>query len=271
MYGLMAQWKLTLEYDGTRYSGWQEQKNSKTITGELREAAEKVLGGAVTLDGAGRTDAGVHALAQVARLQCDRMMNSEKLRRAMNQELPKDIQVLRMEEIRGRFHPRKDAIARYYLYQISLRRTAFANKYVWWIRDPLDLDDMREAAGFLVGRHDFERFCDHRGDETSMIVVVDHVALAPDGDLILFRIGASHFLWRMVRRIVGTLAEVGLGHLTPDDFHALIRSSALPVHLQQYSVAAHTAPAAGLFLERVIYDPDEEPADLAAAVPVRQI
>jgi tRNA pseudouridine38-40 synthase len=263
-------WKLILEYDGTRYSGWQEQKNARTVAGELRKVADSILDTS-EIDGAGRTDAGVHALAQVARLKTKRQMKPLELLRSLNQELPKDINVVRVEEMKHPFHPRHDALVRFYLYQISTRRTAFAKPYIWWIKERLNLDAMREASGLLVGRHDFERFCDKRAEEKSTIVVVERSELDQVGDLILFRIGASHFLWKMVRRIVGCLAEVGRGKLSVDEFGALIASRALPQRLKTFSVAACTAPASGLFLERVIYDDTEEIGNLSPAFPVSSL
>lgn len=264
----MTRWKLILEYDGTRYSGWQEQKNSRTVAGDLRAAAEKVLGGPVELDGAGRTDAGVHAIAQVARLKARRPMPAAALQRALNDELPKDINILHIAEVHGEFDPRRSALRRYYLYQICTRRTAFAKKYVWWIRDPLNLDAMRAAAGMLAGKHDFERFCEKRGDEPSTIVVVESAEFAVSGNLILFRIAASHYLWRMVRRIIGTLAEVGRGTLTAEEFGMLITSPTLPRKLRSFSIPAHTAPPSGLFLERVVYGKSDEPRPIAPVIPV---
>jgi tRNA pseudouridine38-40 synthase len=261
-------WKLILEYDGTNYSGWQEQRNARTVAGDLRKAAEQVLGDKAEVNGAGRTDAGVHALAQVAVLKSACKIRTEKLLRGLNHELPKDINILLAEEAKGPFHPRHDALNRYYLYQISTRRTAFAKRYVWWINEPLNLESMHAAAALLPGRHDFERFCEKRGDEDSTIVVVQRAELKRSGDLILFRIGASHFVWKMVRRLVGTLAEVGCGKLTPDDMALLLKSHPLPQRMLSYSVASHTAPASGLFLERVAYSAAEEPDELLPAAPV---
>jgi tRNA pseudouridine38-40 synthase len=263
----LPNWKLILEYDGSRYSGWQEQKNARTIAGELRNASNRILGD-TEVDGAGRTDAGVHAIAQVARLKGKRAMKPAELRRALNQELPKDINVIRVESLTHPFHPRHDALLRYYLYQISTRRSAFAKAYTWWIKEPLNLDALQAASSVLVGRHDFERFSDKRSEEKSTIVVVERVELDLVGDLILFRIGASHFLWKMVRRIVGCLVETGCGHLKTGDFEALLRSSPLPQSMNKFSVAACTAPASGLFLERVIYDESEEVGALTPAIPV---
>ena len=261
----MSVWKLIVEYDGTRYSGWQEQRNARTVAGELRKAAENALRENVELGGSGRTDAGVHALAQVARLACTRKLPSQTLISKLNQALPKDICVLSAEETSSRFHPRHDALRRYYLYQISTRRSAFSKPFVWWIHEPLNLDAMRAACSVIVGRHDFMHFADRRGDEKSTVVVVEHVELNAHGDLILFRIGASHFLWKMVRRIVGMLVEVGLGKFNPHDFHQLLTPRSLPAGIPSGSIAVHTAPASGLFLERVLYS-DEEPPPLAPAM-----
>lgn len=264
----MSRWKLILEYDGTRYSGWQEQKNARTVVGDLRATAQKVLGVPVEIDGAGRTDAGVHALAQVARLKAKRHITAEELHRSLNNELPKDINILKTTEIKGDFDPRRDALRRYYLYQVSTRRTAFAKKFVWWIRDRLDLAAMQSAAAVLPGRHDFERFCEKRMDEPSTIVVVESAGFAIHGDLILFRIAASHYLWRMVRRIVGVLVEVGRGTLTVEDFTMLLTSPGLPKKLRSFSIPAHTAPPSGLFLERVVYHDSDEPGPLSPAFAV---
>lgn len=262
-------WMLTLEYDGTNYSGWQEQRNARTVAGDVRKAAEQVLGDQVEVEGAGRTDAGVHALGQVAVLKSSRKMYADKLLRGLNHELPKDINILNLVEAKGPFHPRHDALNRYYLYQISLRRTAFAKRYVWWINESLNLEAMQAAAALFPGRHDFERFCDKRGDEKSTIVVVQRAELQRAGDLLLFRVGASHFLWKMVRRLVGVLAEVGCRRLTPEDVSLMLQSHPLPQKLRSFSIASHTAPASGLFLERVAYAESEEPRELTPAVPVR--
>jgi tRNA pseudouridine38-40 synthase len=156
---------------------------------------------------------------------------------------------------------------RYYLYQISTRRTAFAKRYVWWVRDRLNVERMSEAARLLAGRHDFEAFSERRADDRSTIVAIDSAEMRIDGDLILFRIGATHFLWKMVRRIVGSLVEVGRGNIDVDHFRALLeKSDRAP---KEFSVAAHTAPPSGLFLERVIYDNQNLP-DIIAASPVKK-
>jgi tRNA pseudouridine38-40 synthase len=265
----MAVWKLTVEYDGTRYYGWQEQKASRTVAGELRGAAEKFFNERVDLAGAGRTDAGVHALAQVVRLKGSRSARPQELLYALNDRLPADISVLELEETSASFDPRRDAISRYYVYQISTRRTAFAKKFVWWVRDPLNVEAMSIASHLLKGRHDFARFSELQVDQRSTVVVVEGVEIAQAGDLILFRISASHFLWKMVRRIVGALVEVGRGRLSVEDFGSLLRPAskraAIPT---SFDIAACTAPPSGLFLERVVYRDNERPGKLVPPVPV---
>jgi tRNA pseudouridine38-40 synthase len=267
----MATWKLTVEYDGTRYYGWQEQRNARTVAGELRAAAEAFFSKPVEIAGAGRTDAGVHALGQVARLRTDWRQKRVELLHELNDRLPPDINVLKVEEVRAGFDPRREAVARYYLYQISLRRTAFAKRFVWWVRDNLDQAAMREAARPLPGRHDFARFCDKRAGEGSTIVVVNDVQVRTDGDLLLFRIGASHYLWKMVRRVVGALVEVGRGSISAAEFASLIESTPGVSSSSRFEVAAHTAPPSGLFLERVVYAKNEKPGALAPAFPVRRV
>jgi tRNA pseudouridine38-40 synthase len=264
----MPTWKLTIEYDGTRYHGWQEQKNARSIYGEIRLAAENYFQSPAELGGAGRTDAGVHALAQVAGLRVAKPATPTEVLYGLNDRLPADINILKVEEAVKNFSARHDAQARFYLYQISRRRSAFAKKYVWWIKDRLDFEGMQEVASLLPGRHDFSAFCERREDERSTLVVVNSVELKDDGELILFRIGASHFLWKMVRRIVGTLVGVGRGRLGVEEFTALLNSAEGKKSL--FDVAANTAPPSGLFLERVLYPDSEAIGELAPAIPVRK-
>ena len=249
----MITWKLTLEYDGSRYSGWQEQTNARTVMGELRRAVEESLGVGVELQGAGRTDAGVHALAQVAHMRAavKRPKPPETLRRDINGRLPADMVVLELEPAPARFHARHDAVTRTYMYQISTRKTAFAKRYVWWVKEELDVARMSEAAETLMGRHDFVCFRaqDPSKPGESTVVVVENAGIETHGHMVVFRIEASHFLWRMVRRIVGVLVRLGRGEITPEDFRQLLDGHAEP----RLDVAAWTAPASGLFLEEVRY------------------
>ena len=250
---ILVTYKLLLEYDGSRYSGWQEQKNARTITGELRKAANIVFHGDVEIHGAGRTDGGVHALGQVAHVKVARTLRETptQLLRRLNDLLPADIVVLQMEPAPRNFHARHDAISRSYIYQVSTRKQAFTKKTVWWIKEPLNVKAMSSAASLLVGRHDFICFraADAARPDESTIVVVDSATIEAEDDVIQFRIEASHFLWRMVRRIVGCLVRVGTGELREKDFQRLLDGHPDP----KLDVAAWTAPASGLFLESVKY------------------
>jgi tRNA pseudouridine38-40 synthase len=246
-------WKLTLEYDGSKYRGWQEQQNARSVMGELRRAAEDLFSTPVELMGAGRTDAGVHALAQVAHLRAvlKRKIHCARLRHELNDRLPADIVVLEVDEAPGNFNARHDAVARRYVYRISPRKTAFWKKYVWWVKEPLNIELMAAAAAKLAGRHDFSCFraTDPARPGESPIVVVTSASVAREDDLILFRIEASHFVWRMVRRLAGVLVKLGKGEITMPQFEQLLAAQCS----KDLDVAAWTAPAAGLFLERVLY------------------
>jgi tRNA pseudouridine38-40 synthase len=251
----VARFKLVIEYAGTRYSGWQIQKNARTIQGEIDRAIREISGRReFELYGAGRTDAGVHALAQVAHLELYTNLAPEPLRRRLNDELPADINILSVENAPHRFHARRDAVSRRYLYQIARRRTAFGKPFVWWIREPLDLDAMRGAAAAFVGRLDFAAYSDDDPEEKSTVVAVDRVEIAEAGALVLVRVQGSHFLWKMVRRMVGVLAAIGRGELKPSDAGDLLDPASAVSRTT--TAAALTAPAAGLFLERVYYKGD---------------
>jgi tRNA pseudouridine38-40 synthase len=219
--------------------------------------------------GSGRTDAGVHALRQVAHLDVRKPLPAETLRRAVNDNLPADIHVLAVDTVPHRFHARHGAIARSYLYQVSRRRSAFAKPFVWWVKDPLDLGRMQHAAARFAGMHDFQAFSDDDPDEKSTDVLIDDVTLADDGDLILMRVGGSHFIWKMVRRMVGVLVEIGKGEIDPDAVSALLSEAKPGKGLP--TPASITAPASGLFLERVFYQGDQRQWPLLPAAPVRLV
>ena len=263
----MARYKLTIEFAGSKYSGWQKQKNARTVQGELERAiGELTREKNFEFMGSGRTDAGVHALRQVAHLDVRKTLPAESLRRGINDALPADIHVLAVDTVPHRFHARHGAVARSYLYQVSRRRSAFAKPFVWWVKEPLDLDRMKDAAARFTGMHDFQAFSDDDPDEKSTDVLVEEVTIGEEGDLLLVRVGGSHFIWKMVRRMVGVLVEVGKGQLDPDDVVSLLAGNpreGLP------APATLTAPASGLFLERVFYDGDQRSLPLIPAVPVR--
>jgi tRNA pseudouridine38-40 synthase len=256
-----VRFRLTLEYAGTRYSGWQIQKNARTVQGEIDRAIKTATGAReFELYGSGRTDAGVHALAQVAHLDLTTSMPPESLMARINDELPADINIIRIEKVRHTFHARHSARSRSYVYQVAQRRTAFAKPFVWWVKDDLDLARMRTVASRLEGFHDFRAFSDDDPGQKSTTVQLTSLAIHEHGALILFRVVGSHFIWKMVRRLVGVIVEVGRGGLTTDEAVGMLSTdSELPARL--------TAPASGLFLEQVRYDGDP-PMDMPAPMAI---
>jgi tRNA pseudouridine38-40 synthase len=240
-------WKVVLEYDGTRYRGWQSQKNTdRTVQGVVLRAAHELLGEDATIGGAGRTDAGVHALAQVAHLKARKALPDAEIAWGLNDRLPFDVNVLSVERAPPRFHARHDALSRTYLYRISRRRTAFDKRFVWWVKHRLDFAAMRRAAKLFEGRHDFASFCENPEGQESTVVVVEKSDVLDWHHEIHFRITASHFLWKMVRRLTGTLVEVGRGNLDANAVEKLLQE-------KSGAPAKWTAPPSGLFLERVEY------------------
>ncbi|MCB0726948.1 MAG: tRNA pseudouridine(38-40) synthase TruA [Ignavibacteria bacterium] len=244
--------KLFIEYDGTNYSGWQKQNNAKTVQGSLIKAVEKAFQKSkgesrlIDLQGSGRTDSGVHAIEQVAHIDCETMLAPHILQFKINDELPSDINILNIEKADDRFHARHSAEARQYLYRISKRRTAFDKKYVWWIKDELDASEMNEAAQLMTGMNNFQSFSEPDKENKSTKVLVDFIEITEDEELILIRIKASHFLWKMVRRVTGILVECGRGNVSKEN---------IKKYLAHFSnePAKYTAPPSGLFLEKVFY------------------
>ncbi len=246
----MAKFKLIIEYEGTRFSGWQVQKNARTVQGEINAAIGKVFGThKFEFYGSGRTDAGVHALQQVAHLDVKTMLAPEIIRMKLNDELPADINIIEVEKAQADFHARHDAMARSYLYQISRRRSAFGKKLVWWIKDTLDVSRMRQTAEMFVGLKDFQSFTADDPEEKSTKVHINLIDIQDAGDLILIRIVGSHFIWKLVRQIVGVLVEVGRGNLPLNEVKKFL-------HSKSDEPAKFTAPPSGLFLERVYYKGD---------------
>jgi tRNA pseudouridine38-40 synthase len=240
-------WKLTLEYDGTRYRGWQAQSNTdRTVAGVLLRAVREVFGPDATAGGAGRTDAGVHAIAQVAHVKARRRVPVGDIVRGVNDLLPHDVNVLSADLAPPGFHARHDAVSRTYLYRISRRRTAFDKRFVWWVRDRLDSAAMARAALLFVGRRDFFSFCENAEGQQSTVVVVERSVVVEEGQEIRYRVEASHFLWKMVRRLVGTLVEVGRGSVSEVDVATFLEE-------RTTAPARWTAPPSGLFLESVKY------------------
>ncbi len=249
----MSRFKLYIEYEGSQFSGWQVQQNAKTVQGEIMNAIHTVFKtNKFELYGSGRTDAGVHALMQVAHLDIETMLAPEIIRMKLNDELPSSINILEAEKTHANFHARHDAVSRSYLYQISKRRTAFGKKFVWWIKDTLDVHQMKKTASIFTGMKNFQSFTADDPEEKSTKVLIDGIELWEEGDLIVIRISGSHFLWKMVRQIVGVLVEAGRGKLSIPQVESYFKA-------KSNAPAALTAPPSGLFLERVYYEGDETP------------
>jgi tRNA pseudouridine38-40 synthase len=251
-------YSLTVEFDGSAFSGWQKQKDARSVQGDLLKAAARVVpDGAIDLQGCGRTDAGVHALAYIAHLDIAGSIAADQLLTRLNEELPKDIAVLAIAGVADDFHARHSCLARSYLYQLRTRKSAFGKRNSWWLRDPLDIEAMRRAAAVMCGMHDFRSFAEKQELKRSTQVLVHAVQLHQRPGLILVRVVASHFLWRMVRRMVGVLVAVGSHQLDSDHLHHLVTGRA-------EQVPAVAAPAAGLFFERAFYAREELQRFLAA-------
>jgi tRNA pseudouridine38-40 synthase len=241
--------KLTIEYDGTHYFGWQRQAVGPTVQAEIERALASMTGSPVTLLGAGRTDAGVHALGQVANFRCDTRLDPEPILKGLNSLLPPDIAIRECLLVPERFHARFDAKSKIYQYRILNRetRSAISRNYAWFIHTPLDVDAMRRAAGHLVGRHNFKAFestGSPRAHTLRTVLTADWTEKT--GPYLTFQVEADGFLRCMVRNIVGTLVAVGRGKLSPADVSAILDS-------RDRKRAGATAPGRGLFLVEVKY------------------
>ncbi len=242
----MPTYRLLIEYDGTRFAGWQAQADGRTVQGVLLEALRETTGDhEVDIQGAGRTDAGVHALGQVASLRCRRAFDPSGLVHDLERHLPPDVAVIEIRAAPRGFHARHDAIARAYRYQIATRRSAFGKRTTWWVADDLDVGAMERAAAAFVGRHDFRALAKRGGERGSTLVEVERCEIRTVDRFVLVRSVASHFLWNQVRRMVGALVAVGRRDAAPGDAPLWLTGETRPPLL--------AAPAAGLFLEAVRY------------------
>ena len=247
---MTTNYKLIIEYDGSRYHGWQRQKEDRSIQGEIEKALKTITTRDVTLVGSGRTDAGVHAQGQVANFKCNTRLEPEDLKNGLNHLLEDDIVIKVCETVSADFHARYDAKSKVYQYQILNRAlpAAIGRQYSWFIRKALNHEAMRAAIAHIIGRHDFKSF---EGTGSARQHTTRHVYSVElreqEGGLLVFQIEADGFLRYMVRNIVGTLVDVGRERLAPDDFKRILDS-------KDRSRASATAPARGLTLIRVNYE-----------------
>ena len=251
-------YRLTLEYDGTGFSGWQKQADARTLQGALLTVATTIFADErLDIQGHGRTDAGVHALAYTAHLETNGPeIPADTLIQRFNELLPASIVLLAITPCDSRFHARHSCVGRSYLYQIAKRKTAFHKKYVWWVKGDMDVGVMAEAAKIFTGMHDFASFAEKQEMKKSTKVKINGIYLYEDDEMLRLRVVGSHFLWRMVRRLAGVLVDVGRGNLSKEDVAACLTGpSDIPKGL--------TAPASGLFFEQVFYD-EQEFADFLA-------
>ncbi len=245
----MPTFKVVLEYDGTHYAGWQRQLNVPTIQATLEDALSAIAQTPLTLVGAGRTDAGVHALGQVASFRTDRGLSRREWLRALNAYLPGDISALSVEAVPDDFHARYSAKGKLYEYRLLNRseRAPLLRERAWMLYKPLDLAAMTDAAACLVGPRDFTSFETAPTDNKNPHCRLDQLDLRREGDLIVLAFYADRFLKQMVRSMVGTLVEVGQGKRTAGDMRSVLTS-------RSRAAAGRTAPAHGLYLVRVDYD-----------------
>lgn len=242
-------YKLTIEYDGGPYQGWQRLAEGPSVQGALEDAVETLTGARADVVGAGRTDAGVHAYGQVAHVDIDRPFEPQRLCDALNAHLrPHPIAVLKAEDAAADFHARFDARRRVYLYNAICRRAPLTLQrgFVWRVPRPLDIDAMSAAAERLTGRHDFTTFRDSQCQAKSPVKTLDVAAVRGDADRVSFSFEAQSFLHRQVRSMVGTLVEVGLGKMTPDELAAALAAA-------DRARCGPVAPPDGLYLVRVDY------------------
>ncbi len=243
--------KLTIEYDGTNYKGWQRQANGLTVQEVIEDKLAAITGEKIKIKGSGRTDSGVHALAQVASFKTgSNKMTPDQLAKALNSALPEDIAITGCEEVPDDFHAQYSSKSKIYFYQILNRPypSALLRTRTWFRRNELDIESMEKAVRYLKGEHDFRLFAHANITVRSTHRTVYYADLWKEGDLVIFEIEANGFLKRMVRMIVGTLVEVGKGNMSPTQFRELLNGKR-----EHGEFHIPSAPARGLFLKEVKY------------------
>ena len=245
----MPNYKLTIQYEGTRYKGWQEQKHTEaTIQGKLQRVLERMTEEEIDLQGSGRTDAGVHAKGQIAHFHTKAVWDVEQIKKYMNEYLPEDIAVLTVEEAAPRFHARLNAVRKTYVYRIwnAPVRNVFRRRFTTWIQKPLDLDAMEQAATLLCGTHDYRAFCSLKKFKKSTVRTIEKIEIGKMGQEIRISYTGDGFLYHMVRILTGTLVEVGLGLRKPEEMTEILEG-------QERTKAGRLMPPEGLTLESVEY------------------
>lgn len=243
--------KLIIEYDGSRYDGWQrlgKDSGKNTIQGKIEEVLRRMSGEQILISGSGRTDAGVHACAQTANFHTRSGMTCLEIKHYLNHYLPMDIRVLQVDEVSERFHSRLNATSKKYLYRIGIGDApcVFDRKYIWHCPETLDLDRMRQAAAYFVGRHDFKAFSSVKKTGKSTVREIYDIHISGDDRELRLIFHGNGFLYNMVRIMTGTLVAVGRGECAPEDIPRIFES-------RDRSQAPAMAPALGLFLLEVEY------------------
>jgi len=235
-----------LEYDGTNYSGWQKQENGITVQGELEKSLKILVGQELTITGAGRTDRGAHAKGQVANFKTSSDISAEKIKTGLNGILPRDIRVLASEDVDDEFDSRRSAVERHYGYKIIRRVTALERHYAHRLEIELDLSEMNSAAKFIMTQKDFNSFCKATSETENRNCKIIKSEWNEYDDYLYYTIRADRFLHHMVRSLVGTMIDLGSGKIDIEDFKLIFEKS-------DRRAAGPTAPAHGLYLEKVIY------------------
>ena len=245
----MQTYKLKVIYDGTRYKGWQRQVTTdKTIQGILENAISDICGYKVEVDGSGRTDGGVHSRGQSASVEIRRVVNPEEFKSAINERLPEDIKVSEVEKMRKSFHARYDAKGKHYSYTVDTndKPSVFLRKYSFHLPEELNLEEMKKAADYLIGQHDYSAFTDLKDETKSRNRYIEKITITKNNSIIRLDFYGNGFLYHMVRILTGTLLEVGRGIKSPKEVKDILKS-------KDRSKAGGLVPAKGLVLEEVYY------------------
>ena len=244
----MKKLKITIQYDGSAYHGWQVQKNAVTVQQTFQDAVEKVFGERLDVVGCSRTDSGVHANMYVLTLETDMNITDEGVIMALNSNLPNDISVIACSECEKDFHPRYSCKSKEYVYRLynGKRRNPFYSRYSFYYRKEIDADYLNREAQAYLGTHDFSGFCSSKSDVEDTVRTVYSFSVKRDGDMIIFKVEADGFLYNMVRIMVGTLLFVSEGKIKSGELADIISSN-------DRSRAGKTAQPQGLYLNKINY------------------